>query len=355
VAIRVAVIGCGGISRFHFPGLEEAGATVRVVCDLDAEAARPWKERFGARYTDDYRDAVADPEVDLVDITTISSLHKAIALEAIAHGKAVICEKTLCEQAADSAEIVRAAADSGVKLFTSYMKRFIPAVVEAKRLVESGELGSIMSTSIRAFQCWGDLWTDAPGDGFFAAKDGASSEVVRRYGGGILVCGGSHILDLVGHFLGRPERLFATMRFPQGGDFDVQAAAMLETPRGVAHFEALAHPLDRIGFLRDGWDERIEISGTKGRIEVLSAAWDQFESKVSVLRHYDRASGTEREYRYPAVSPFARAIGAFCSAVERDDRSVQSPVTGYDVDELISCVKESARRGTAVTPVWLVG
>ena len=352
--MKIGVVGCGGISRFHFPGFEVAGATVHTVCDLDEAIAMPWQERYGAKYTDDYRTLVADPEIDIVDITAVSRIHKEVALAAIMHGKSVICEKTLSENAADSAEIVNAAAAAGVMLFTSYMKRFIPAVVDAKRLVDDGSLGTIMSTSIRAFQCWGDLWDGAPREGFFATPTGGKSEVVNRYGGGILVCGGSHILDLIGHFLGRPNRVSASMHTPPGGDFDVQAAALLETGNGVAHFEALAHPLDRIGFLKDGWDERIEITGTKGRLEVLSSSWNEVESKGSLLIHYDNTSHCEKEYRYGPVSPFSAAIRTFCGAIDRRDTTIQSPVTGYDVDELISCIYESASSGEAVRPVWRV-
>ncbi len=354
MALRVGVIGCGGISRFHFPGLERAGAQIRWVCDLDEAAAEPWRARYGARYTDDFHDVTADADVDLIDVTAISRVHKVVALDAIGRGKSVICEKTLTENPTDSAEIVVAARDARVALFTSYMKRYIPAVEEAKRLVESGAIGSVVSTSVRAFQCWGDLWAGVPDEGFFAAVEDGPSEVVRRYGGGILVCGGSHILDLIGHFLGRPHRLFATMHTPPGGDFDVQASALCETERGIAHFEALAHPLQRIGFLRDGWDERVELLGTKGRIEILSSSWNDVDTKASVLKYYDNASARETEYRYPPESPFVRAIGRFCEAVEGGGSPPQSSATGYDVDELISCIKQSAETGAAVVPEWRV-
>ena len=352
MALQIGIVGCGGISKFHFPGFEAAGARIRAVCDLDEAVAAPWKDRYDATYTDDYTEVTSDPEIDVVDITAISNVHREVALSAFEHGKSVICEKTLAISAEDAAEIVEASRDAGVKLFTSYMKRFIPAVEDAKRLLSEGALGTIMSTSIRAFQCWGDLWDKAPKEGIFSPSHDGVSGVVRRYGGGILVCGGSHILDLVCHFLGRPEKLLASMHVPRGADFDVQAAAFLFTPRGIAHFEALAHPLDRIGFLRDGWDERIEIVGTKGRIEVLSSSWNEVDAKGSILNYYDNATRTETEHRYGPVSPFTRAIEAFCNAIATGDTSIQSEVTGYDVDELISCVNDSARTGKAVSPAW---
>ena len=350
MGIRVGVIGCGNIARFHFSGLAGAGADVRWVCDLDPERTRPWAEGLGATACTEYEQVLADPEVDAVTVTTASSSHKRICLDAIRAGKAVVCEKTLAMNADEALDIVQAAERQGVVFYTSYMKRFIPAVQKARELLPS--LGRILSTHIRAYQCWGDLWGQMPDAGLFHTPPGGASGVRQAYGGGILVCGGSHILDLVTFLLGRPHRLFAHMDTLDGRDYDLQAAALLETNNGVCHFEALAHPLRHIGFLRDGWDERIEINGTNGRLEVFSAAWDQVEYKASLLIHYDSDSGEAKEYRYPPVSPFDRAVAFFCRNIENRTQGEQSRLTGYDVDELIAHMQLSAARGEAVAVNW---
>lgn len=350
--IVAGVIGCGSIARFHFSGLEKAGARVKWVCDLVEERARPWAEKLGAEYTAEARAILKDPEVNTLVITTVSSVHKALCLEAIRAGKAVICEKTLAENADDALEIVRLAQRRKTPFYTSYMKRFIPAVEQAKELMPS--LGRILSTHIRTYQCWGDLWGAAPTEGFFHTPRNGKSQVVRNYGGGVLVCGGSHILDLLNFFLGRPHRLYATMEVPKGRDYDMQAAALLETRNGVVHYEALAHPLTRIGFLRDGWDERIEINGVNGRLEIYSAAWDQVEHKASLLVHTDNRSGQSVEHRYAPVSPFDRAVAFYCRNIARGVQGAQSCLTGYEVDELIAHIKQSAATGKALDVRWRV-
>lgn len=348
--LTAAVIGCGNISRFHFSGLEKAGARIKWVCDLSEAAARPWAEKFEAVYTADYADLIADPEVDLVDVTTISSVHKPICLAAIAAGKAVICEKTLATNAEDALEIVQAAQQAGTIFYTSYMKRFLPAVEQAKALMPA--LGRIVSTYIRAYQGWGNLWEAESRPELFRTPPNGPSWVVKNYGGGILVCGGSHILDLVGYLLGRPRRLWAHMEWPEGEDYDLQAAALLETDQGVVHYEALAHPLHKIGFLRDGWDERIEINGLGGRLELYSSSWTEVEHKGCLLVHYDNATGNATEYRYAPTSPFDRALEFFCANIERGEQGGQSRLTGYEVDELIAHIERSARSGEAVTVDW---
>lgn len=350
MTIVAGVIGCGNIARFHFSGLEKAGARIKWVCDISEQAAKPWAEKFNARWTADYMEIMKDPEVNTVDVTAFSAIHKSVCLAAIQAGKAVICEKTLAENADDALAIVKAAEARQTLFYTSYMKRFIPAVEKAKELLPS--LGRIITTHIRTHQCWGMPWDSIPVDTDFFGTKGGVSEVRRRYGGGILTCGGSHILDLVCHLVGRPTRLYASMHTPQHADIDLRAAALMETANGTVHFEALGHPVKNIGFLKDGWDERVEITGENGRIEVLSAAWDQAETKASMLIHHDGLSGTVRDYQFDPVSPFDRAVAFFCRNIAEGKQGMQSRRTGYDVDELIAHIQRSASEGGAVDVSW---
>lgn len=353
MSIQAGVIGCGSISRFHFAALGKLGVEVRWVCDLVEASARPYAEKFGATYTPDYHKVLADPQVSVIYILTISSTHKTIAMDAINAGKAVICEKTLAENPEDALAILHLAQEKQTIFYTSFMKRFIPAVVKAKALLP--DLGTVFSTYIRSYQPWGDIWDRNPEEGFFRTPPSGVSSVIKNYGGGILVCGGSHLLDLVGFFNGRPERVYASMFQPADRDYDLLASALLETPKGVVHFETAGHPLKKIGHLRDGWDERIEINGTQGRLEIYSALWDQIYVKDSILYHYDDRSGTVTEYRYGPVSPFEGADAFFLSQIEKGEQGPQPITTGYDVDELIASIKRSAATHQPVQMNYRIG
>ncbi len=348
--ITAGVIGCGMISKFHFSGLEKAGVTIKWIADLNEAYAAPWAARYNARYTADYRAILADPEVNLVNVLVFSGLHKEMCLAAIDAGKAVICEKTLAESAADAREITAAALRRGTPLYTCYMKRFIPAVEKAKALMPG--LGKIMSSYWRTYQMWNKVWTENPASGLFHTPRDGASVAATRYGGGILTMGGSHILDLLMHFLGRPQRLHATMFKPADRDYEVQACAMLETPNGTAHFEAVGHPLRRVGFLRDGWDERLEINGVNGRLDIYSSRWDDVANRAALLVHYDNETETTTEYRFPPTSPFDRAIAFFCENIRQNRQGDQSALTGWEVDNLIDHIRLSARQGQAVTVRW---
>jgi predicted dehydrogenase len=142
---------------------------------------------------------------------------------------------------------------------------------------------------------------------------------------------------------------------PADRDYDLLASALIETPRGVVHYEAAGHPLKKIGHLRDGWDERIEINGTQGRLEIYSAFWDQIYSKDSLLVHYDDHTGAMTEYRFGPQSPFEHAVAFFLNNIENGTQGVQSIYTGYDVDELIEHIRRSAAERQAVDIHWRIG
>ncbi len=354
MTLRAGIIGCGYISQFHFAGLAEAKAEVAWVCDYSEAAARPWAEKTGAHYTADFKEVLADSSVNVIFVLTHSRHHKAICLAAIAAGKAVICEKTLAENAADALEIITAAKQRGTIFYTSYMKRFLPAAEKAKELLSS--CGKILATHVRAYQQWGDCWNpDVTTEWFCPPVEGGPSIPLRNYGGGILVMGGSHILDLVCFFLGRPHRVYAAWETMPGRDHDEHTSALLETAHGRVHLDLLCHPFTRIGFLRDGWDEQVEIIGDRGILHLYSATWNQGDTKASLLIHHDRATGQSIEYRFDPVSPFTRAVRFFLENIQAGVQGTQSKVTGYDVDELIATISRSAHEHQALDVVYRIG
>lgn len=349
--IRAGVIGCGAIAQFHFAGLASAGATVTWVADLHAEASRPWAEKFGARQTTDYRDVVAALDVDVVFVLTHSRHHKAICLAAIAAGKAVVCEKTLAENADDALEIVRAAEAQGTIFFTSYMKRFIPAAEKMRELLPG--CGTILASHVRAYQSWGDCWNPSVTDEWFCTpSDGSPSLPRRAYGGGILTMGGSHLLDLIGFLLGRPHRVYAVSASLPGRDHDEHTSALLETGHGRVHLDLLAHPFTKTGFLRDGWDEQFEIIGDRGTLHLYSANWNEGDRKASLLVHHDRGTGVTAEHRFDPICPFTRAVEFYLRQIEARQQGPLPRSTGYDVDELIATLQRSVDEQRALEVVY---
>jgi predicted dehydrogenase len=101
-----------------------------IIADIDASSAARAAGSLGfARSTGDWRTLVTDPAVDVVSITTPDSLHKPMALAALAAGKTVWCEKPL------------AAAKAGTKTIVEFSYLRNPLVGLAQEIVASGEIG----------------------------------------------------------------------------------------------------------------------------------------------------------------------------------------------------------------------
>lgn len=349
----LGVVGAGGISRFHVRAFREMGVAVRVVADLRLEAARAAAAPFGAQAVTDFGDAVRHPDINTVVCLGPTPVHEAVCKAALEAGRHVICEKTLTLSGAASLELARLAEARGLILYTSYMKRFFPAVRKARELMP--RLGHIMSVYCRTYQGGGrhDLHTGEVPPFFRPQPPDGKSPVMRMAGGGILVCGGSHIYDLLLYLVGKPTRVYARQLRRPEADCDFMTHAVMDLPGGaVAHFEGNWHPLYRIGYQKRGWDEGFEINGVGGRLVLETPVWDQPEHDAPRLRFYDNTSGEWTEYSFDIVCPFAQAERFFLAQIEKGDQGEQDRYTGYRVDYLLEMTQRSADQGRPVDLVW---
>jgi predicted dehydrogenase len=342
------IIGCGGISRLHLPGLIKAGAAIARVSDLEEQNARPFIETFGAKYSADWRAVAEDPKVTAVLVFTGSFLHKEISLAALKAGKDVVCEKTLTIDANDAYELASAAKASGRIFITAYMKRFFPATEAAKALIPS--LGKLYAGQVRAFHQWGNLHDEAQ---IPAGRLAELQTVKQRNGSIVLMCAGSHMLDMMMHFLGRPASVYASMDYITGTDLERRATGLFEYPGGLAvHFEAAANSHTKVGIHGTGWDEYIKLTGTQGRLELYTVDWDKPEQTGMTLIHYDNAAGSFTERRFDPVSPFTLEVAAYCNALAQRTPIRPDGVDGFNVDAAIGAMFEADRTKAQVAIDW---
>jgi predicted dehydrogenase len=150
--IGIGVVGFGWMGRVHtssyrrvvehFPDL---GIRPRLVVAADvSETRRRQAERVGfAETTDDWRAVVEHPGVELVSITMPNSMHREVALAAIAAGKHLWVEKPVGRGVEDTAAVAEAARDAGVLTGVGFCYRFAPAVQHARHLICAGEVGEV--------------------------------------------------------------------------------------------------------------------------------------------------------------------------------------------------------------------
>lgn len=190
--IRTAFIGCGGISATHLRSVQQI-PDVKIVafCDIVPERAerRAQENGGGAVYTD-YRQMLASEELDAVHIQTPHYLHAEMTIAALEAGLYVLCEKPMAIHIEDAQAVL--AADKNHKLSMVFQNRYNPATIEAKRILDSGELGAFVTA--RATVAWS---RDA---GYYASGDWRGTWAEE--GGGTLINQSIHTVDLVYYLCG---------------------------------------------------------------------------------------------------------------------------------------------------------
>jgi len=191
--IRTAVIGLGRAGWGMIIGsLRRRTDQYRIVAgaDLIAERRQRLEEELGGRSYRDYRDLLADSDVELVVVATRSNTHVPIAIDALRAGKHVVLEKPLALTLRGMDRLLRVARRARGKLIPRHNRRFDPDFLAVREVVESGILGEIRHITLCRH-------------GFNRRNDW---QTLRRFGGGMLANWGPHIIDHGLRLLGAPVR-----------------------------------------------------------------------------------------------------------------------------------------------------
>ena len=183
--VNAAFIGVGAfISKMHLPNAyQNPKYCVHTLCDLNEkllnERAATYKP---IKTTTDYRDLLADPDVDLVIIGTKGMLHKKFIVEVASAGKNILVEKPMTRSLEEAEEAVRAVRDNDVRLVVGLNRRCSGAMLETKRLFDEVRSGPVNIL----YRIAADVMAHPD----FYAFD-------LSQGGGHLIHEGVHIFDLI--------------------------------------------------------------------------------------------------------------------------------------------------------------
>jgi len=299
----IGLIGYGGIGRvhgmayrslpFHY-GLPADAVRIGGVATTRAATAQAAAAELGCDFwTADYRDLLARPEIEAVDICVPNHMHAEIVEAAAAAGKHIYCEKPLGMNVAEAQRMVEVAARAGIKTQMTFNFRYYPAVLRARQLVEAGFLGRIFSFRGRYYR---SSYIDPN-------KPISWRQQKAIAGGGTLFDIGSHILDMLYYLLDEFGAVQATLD-----------TLIKERPASVGGTERVAVDVDDIALLtlrtKDGIpgvvdasrmgtgltnDIGFEIFGEKGAIRFngLDPAW----LEVYDVRDTDKPTGGMRGFR----------------------------------------------------------
>jgi predicted dehydrogenase len=192
--IKTAVIGAGFMGKVHTEGIRRLG-NVEVVAA--AAVSKEEAERFGQlmsidRVTDDYREIVADPEIEAVHVCTPNALHAPVSIAAMQAGKHVLCEKPLAMSAAEARQMLEVARQTGVVHCVNHNLRYYPVLQHVRQMIARGDLGEILIVQGTYVQDW--LLYDTDYNWRLDVKDSGPMRVVADIG--------SHWMDLIQHLTG---------------------------------------------------------------------------------------------------------------------------------------------------------
>lgn len=197
--LRVAIVGCGGISDIHLRTFAEM-PDVEVVAGVDLRPERrAWaQEKHGVkRVYSDWKSMLRELKPDAVDVCTPNGQHAPVAIGASNAGCHVFVEKPMAMTPSECNRMIAAARKARKVLVTGFQYRYHPTTQMIRRFSDEGRLGRIMFAQCRALRRRG-----VPNWGVFGRKD--------LQGGGPMIDIGVHVIEMTHYAMGRPRPVAAT-------------------------------------------------------------------------------------------------------------------------------------------------
>jgi predicted dehydrogenase len=251
-AVRFGIVGTGVIAgQLAEAFADAAGCELVAVGSRRRASAEAFAARWGvARAHGSYEALCADPEVDVVYVATPHALHCENTLMAVAHGKAVLCEKPFAINARQARVMVGAARERGVFLMEAMWTRFLPLWVELRARIAGGELGEgrILSADF----------------GFRTEFDAGSILFDPAMGGGALLDVGVYPVSLAHMLWGAPDAVSALASFGPSAVDDQCGATLRFSSGAIAQISAS---------LSTETAQDATLTGTRGRVRVHRPWW----------------------------------------------------------------------------------
>lgn len=349
-AVAVGIVGTGFMGRAHADCYRAEGhARIAMVASRSETNARELAQRVGApAWTTDYRELVASPDVDAVDITVPNWLHRDVALAAIVAGKPFLVEKPLARTTREADEVITAASARGVVGVYGENMRFSPALEKAKSIIDQGAIGKpilFRATEIHNGPFHADWFWDAEASGggavidmgihgLYVAEWLMAARVVRVYAELGTLKWGDHCRN------GAEDSAFITLRFDTG------ALAELLNSWAVA----------------GGRDVRAEVYGTSGTLHVdkargesglLAYSHEGYGPPVEVEATLRPHVATNRGWHFPTADAWhqhghAYVVKHFLEVVRDGVKPRCTLEEGRRALELVEATYRSAREGRPV-------
>ena len=354
--VRVGLIGLGEVAQVvHLPVLESLGDRFRVhaLCDVSPALLAAMGDRHGVpaerRHTD-YRELVADDELDAVLVLNSDEYHADCVVAAAERGLHVLVEKPMCIAPSEAAAIIAARDAAGVQVMVGYMRRFAPAFREALRAVKDLDRIAYVrvrdiigpnrliidqaATVLRPDDIPPELGRDRSERAARLVREAigeAPAELVSAYR--LLLGLNSHDLSAMRDLIGMPESVAGATAW-NGGRY---ITAILRYDGFCAVLET---GVDR----QSRFDAHIEVYGDTRSVRIqYDTPYIRHLPTTMVVHETVGTTYTETVTRPTYTDPYTHELLAFHDVVVRGERPWTTPEDSFDDLRLFRMIVEALR------------
>ena len=195
--MRVAVIGCGSITRQRHAHEYSLNKNVEIAgfFDFVKERAEDLAKDFGGKAYDTLDELLEDKSVDAVSVCVANAYHAETTIKALRSGKHVLCEKPMAISLEDCEAMIEEARKAGKRLMIGHNQRLTPAHRRAKEIISSGSMGKVLTFSTAFCHGGPESWgIDKSKNTWFFKKSSAAF--------GSMADLGIHKIDLIRYLVG---------------------------------------------------------------------------------------------------------------------------------------------------------
>ena len=344
---KISLLGTGLIGSFYTMSLlaQRRKDLINTVCSIPVESAKEFAEKWNIpNYTASIREAIEDPETDVVIVALPNYLHKEAILMACKAKKHVLCTKPLALNASEAKEVLDAAEEAGV--FHGYLEDLVytPKTLKAIEMVKNGSCGRILWTRSREAH-------SGPHSAWFWDK--------KQSGGGALVDMGCHCIEIGRSFIGKDIKPVEVMCW---ADTQVKPIEAEDHAIALIRYEDGAISQVEVSWnFRGGMDLRDEVSGTEGTIRLdhwLRTGFEVFTTG-STDKYVSEKTDSDKGWLFP-VGDEVHALGYpdmftdMLDSLEQNKMPRETFYDGYIVNAIMdACYKSASTKKWE--PVQLTG
>lgn len=335
--IRIALAGCGRISKNHFEAFKSYAKDCELVavCDNDPTALKAAMKDQGVEGFADFSQLLERSNCDAVVLATPSGLHSTQAIQAARAGKHVITEKPMATRWNDGLKMVEACDEARVRLFVVKQNRLNPTLQLLKQAVQQRRFGKIYMVAVNVF------WA-RPQEYYDSAKWRGTWE----FDGGALMNQASHYIDLMDWVVGPIESVQAIIgtlaRSIEVEDTAVMGVKWRSGAIGSANVTMLTY--------KQNLEGSFTILGEKGSVRIGGVALNE-------IKHWEFSDARDEDEKvksanYQTTSVYGKGHTPFYNNVIETFRGKAEALTdgreGLRSLEVLIAAYRSARDGCRV-------